>query len=205
MNRSICSLLLCTGSFGLFAHGSVFAGDRISIVDEGGIRDQWMVDGVLAAPGMPERFARSGDNACVAMGYAINEDGSTSDFSLLKSWSTSGNDEPASSDYWQDLLGASAAAVSQWKFKPRPEAGKVGTTYTVVTMTFKGSDDMDAVELRGRCGISNLKAFIERDRARRFQVGTIEKNDLDRIQRELAMQRVKSTPPPPPPRPVRKP
>lgn len=202
MNRRIRSLLLCAGCVGFFANGSVSAGDRVSIVDEGGIREQWMADGTLAAPGMPERFARRGDNACVAMGYAINEDGSTSDFSLLKSWSSSGNDEPSSSDYWQDLLGASAAAVSQWKFKPRPEVGNAVTTYTVVTMTFMGADTMEAAELRKHCGISNLQAFIERDRARRFQVGTIQKNDLDRFQRESSMWRIR-TPPPPPPPPVR--
>lgn len=189
MNRGIRVLLLCMGCTGLGAGGLTWAGDRIPIVDEGGIRGQWAVDGTLAAPGVPERFARRGDNACVAMGYAINEDGSTSDFSLLKSWSSSGSDEPASSEYWQDLLNASAAAVSQWKFKARPEVRKVTATYTVVTMTFIGGSAMDVAELRGHCGISNLQAFIERDRARQFQTGTIQKSDLERFRRDTNASR----------------
>ena len=62
------------------------AEDRVRIVNEGGIRDQWMLaDGIkLAAPGYPAAFAERGDNVCVALGYAIKPDGTTSDFAAAQ-------------------------------------------------------------------------------------------------------------------------
>ena len=75
MKRPVAVMLV---AFSLCAVAAVaHAEDRVRIVNEGGIRDQWMLaDGVkLAAPGYPAAFAERGDNVCVAIGYAIRPDG----------------------------------------------------------------------------------------------------------------------------------
>lgn len=146
------------------------AADRVRIVNEGGIRDQWMLaDGVkLVAPGYPSAFTERGDSVCVAMGYAIKPDGTTSDFSVVKSWSSSGADKEPMPGYWDAFSQASAQALSQWKFKPRPEVSKPQSTYTVATMTFMGKNGSDAVGLRSKCGIADLADLVQEQKSNSF-------------------------------------
>lgn len=153
-------------AFSLCAWAAVAqAEDRGRIVNEGGIRDQWMLaDGVaLAAPGYPAAFAERGDNVCVAMGYAIKPDGTTSDFSLLKKWSSSSGEKEPVDGFWEAFARASAGALSEWKFKPRPEVTAPQPTYTVATMHFMGKEATDASVLRSHCSISDLAAVMKKN------------------------------------------
>ena len=151
------------------------AADRTRVVNEGGIRNEWMLaDGVkLAAPGYPSEFKDRGDNVCVAIAYAIQPDGTTTDFALLKQWS-SASDADAAKGYYDAFASAGAGALSQWKFKPRPEVTSPQRTVTVATLHFTGKDPMDIAALRSHCQISDLASVIrdaghkaERDRMRR--------------------------------------
>lgn len=162
-----------------------WAAERVRMVNEGGIREQWMLaDGVnLTAPGYPAAFAERGDNVCVAMGYAINPDGTTSDFGLLKAWNSSTGDEEPAGGFWDAFSQTSAAALSQWKFKPRPEVAKPETTYTVATLHFMGKEATDVAGLRSHCTISNLAAFVQQKKADAFQTGTMEKQALESYRR----------------------
>ena len=151
-------------AFSLCALAAVaHAGERARIVNEGGIRDQWMLaDGIkLAAPGYPAAFAERGDNVCVAIGYAIKPDGTTSDFVALKSWSSSTGDKEPVDGFWDAFAQASAGALSQWKFKPRPEVAKPQPTYTVATLHFMGKQAGDVSELRSHCRIEDLAAVLK--------------------------------------------
>ena len=153
-------------AFSLCALAAVaHAGERARIVNEGGIRDQWMLaDGIkLAAPGYPAAFAERGDNVCVAIGYAIKPDGTTSDFVALKSWSSSTGDKEPVDGFWDAFTQAGAGALSQWKFKPRPEVAKPQPTYTVATMHFMGKEATDAGVLRSHCSISDLAALVKQN------------------------------------------
>jgi len=172
---------------------SSMAGDRVRVVNEGGIRDQWMLaDGVaLVAPGYPADFAKLGDNVCVAMGYAIAPDGSTLDFSLLKAWTSSTADMEPVPGFWDAFSQASAHALSQWKFKPRPEVSAPRTTYTVATMTFMGKEAVDPVALRGNCAIQDLAAFVQEQKSKQFMNGR-EKHDLDSIDRQIEQAQIKA-------------
>ena len=157
------------------------AGDRVRIVNEGGIRDEWMLaDGVkLAAPGYPAAFAERGDNVCVAIGYAIKPDGTTSDFAVLKNWSSStGGKEPVDG-FWEAFAQAGAGALSQWKFKPRPEVATPQQTYTVATMHFMGKEATDAGVLRSHCSISDLAALVKQNNADKSMKGAREKSELE--------------------------
>lgn len=174
---------------------AAWASDKtIRIANEGGIRDRWqLADGAtLAAPGYPAAFAERGDEVCMAMGYAIQPDGTTSDFALLKIWSGSGQDREPAPGFWDAFAQAGAQALSQWKFKPRPEVRAPEATYTVATMHFMGRQCGDVAELRTRCAIDDLAAFVQGQKADRF-MDSLPKYDLDRARRreeELHMARV---------------
>ncbi len=155
------------------------AAEQERIVNEGGIRDQWfLADGVkLAAPDYPAAFAKRGDNVCTAVSYRINGDGSTSDFALVRAWSsTGGSKREPEEGFWKAFAEASALAVAQWKFKPRPEVEQPTPTITVATMTFMGKQAEDAAILRSHCKVDDLVVTLsELSRHPR-------RNDLDRVQ-----------------------
>lgn len=164
------------------------AADRTRVVNEGGIRDEWaLADGVkLAAPGYPGNFAERGDNVCVAMGYSIKPDGTTSDFTLLKAWSSSTGEKEPTQGFWDAFAQAGAGALSQWKFKPRPEVTAPQTTFTVATMNFMGKQASDVAELRAHCAIADLPSYVQQQKSNKFMAGG-GKHDLDnslRIQEE---------------------
>ena len=188
MNRPFAVPMLM--AFSLCALAAVAqAEDRARIVNEGGIRDQWMLaDGVkLAAPGYPAAFAERGDNVCVAIGYAIKPDGSTSDFTLLKNWSSSTGDKEPVDGFWDAFAQASAGALSQWKFKPRPEVATPEPTYTVATMHFMGQEAADAGVLRCHCSISDLAALVkERRVGYEDPENSRSRRDLERARRSVS-------------------
>ena len=157
------------------------AQDRVRIVNEGGIRSDWTLapGATLSAPGYPGAFAKTGDDVCVAMGYRIQPDGSTSDFSLLKVWSSRSGEGEAVEGYWDAFSQASVAALQSWKFAPRPEVSKPVRVDTVATMTFTGLQSVDAATLRGKCKIEDLAAFLEQ-----VKVDMAKRSDLNRHQIE---------------------
>src|SRR5262245_28988448 len=112
------------------ACGTAAAGD-IPVVNEGGIRDRWMLaDGVkLVVPQYPPQFARRHDTVCIGVGYLLKPDGTTSDFALLKGWTSAGADEPVPG-YWSAFAEAAGDALKQWRFKPRPEVAQAKPVYT---------------------------------------------------------------------------
>ena len=165
----------------LAAGSGAQAQDRVRVVNEGGIRGDWtLAPGTqLSAPGYPGAFAKTGDDVCVAVGYRIQPDGSTSDFSLLKTWSSRSGEGEAVEGYWDAFSQAAVAALQQWKFAPRPEVGKPTSVDTVATMTFTGLQSVDAATLRGKCKIEDLAAFMEQ-----VKVDMAKRSDLNRHQIE---------------------
>lgn len=184
--KIVAALGVCLG---LYATSSA-AADRVRVVNEGGIRDQWMLaDGVnLAAPGYPADFAPRGDNVCMAVGYSIKPDGTTADFALLKAWTSSTGDKEPAPGFWDAFTQASAGALSQWKFKPRPEVSTPQATYTVATMNFMGKHATDVGELRGHCAIADLPTFVQQQQSNKFMAGR-DKHDLDNLRRIQDQQR----------------
>ena len=154
--RTMAGLALC----GLLAASSAFAEDGIRVVNEGGIRDKWMLkEGVpLTVPSYPVHLAKRGDEVCVALGYLVNPDGTLTDFALLKSWSsaTGGSGEPEP-DYWAAFAEAAGDALKQWRLQPRPEVTRAEPVYTVGTFVF-GSKN--AASARDHCRIPNLIALL---------------------------------------------
>ena len=146
---------------------AAWAGQKIAVANEGGIRGEWMLaDGVqLVAPDYPPGFVARHDTVCLGMGYLLHADGTTSDFTLLKGWnSASGSAEPTDG-YWSAFAEASADALKQWRFQPRPEVASPQPVYTVATFVFgsKGAP----LALRSHCAIPNLAAHLRELRGSR--------------------------------------
>lgn len=154
----------------------VFAADKIQVVNEGGIGEAWALPSGtrLAVPLYPAQYAEQKAEVCVAVGFLLNEDGTTSDFSLLKSWSAL---EPkrGSDEYWAAFAGAAAEALAQWRFVPKPGIETPKPIYTAATFLFSPNDPQ---QLRKRCVIPQLAERIfelrQDGRARRHMA----KNDI---------------------------
>lgn len=155
-----------------------FAADMIRVTNEGGIRDEWTLPAgyKLALPAYPAEHAGQQAEACVAIGYLINPDGSTSDFALLKSWTSANVPSRSTQEYWSAFAQASAQALSQWRFQPRPEVRAVRPVYTVATLLFAAKSP----QLRGRCAIPDLAARL---RELRQDSGARRKMDVDLFDR----------------------
>lgn len=140
----------------LLVSGSPFAQapEKIPVVSEGGIRDRWMLapGATLPVPAYPKAYAANNAEVCLAIGYVLNADGTTSDFSLLKSWSA---DEPKlqRNEYWSTFAADASAALARWKFAPRPDVTEPKPVYTVATFLFGATN---ATELRRKCAIPSL-------------------------------------------------
>jgi len=152
--RSI--VLLC--ALGIVA--PVFAGQSIDVVEEGGIRDKWMLkEGVpLTVPVYPVAFASRKEQVCVSIGYLLRADGTTSDFTLLKAWNSTSDDDEPMGGYWMAFAGAAGDALAQWRFQPRPEVKRPEAVFTVGTFVFGPGGAPPA--LRAHCKIANLSVLL---------------------------------------------
>ena len=172
---------------------AAIAQEKQRVANEGTIGDKWMLaDGAaLATAAYPASLAVRGDNACIALGYLIGKDGSTSDFAVLKQWnSESGEQEPVDG-YWQAFAQAGADAVSQWRFKARPGVDVVIPTYTVATLGFQGGKQaIDGAALREHCQIKDLADQLARVKSKRFERGDTLKQDMEKNRMRQREQQV---------------
>ena len=199
----------------LAASGSAAAGDKIRVANEGGIRDAWTLapGAKLPVPAYPVEYAASQSETCVAIGYLLKPDGSTSDFALLKAW---GANEPKQERdaYWAAFANAASGALARWQFEPRPEVSSPRAVYTVATFVF-GSANVQ--ETRKRCGIPNLAMHIlelrQNTKARRRMSGntvfdqldidpSLEARYRDEQYKRDALRQERPEPPPPTPPPT---
>jgi hypothetical protein len=152
----------------------VAAADRIPVADEGAIGDRWSaVPGTVFAPAYPGAYAAEKEQVCVVIGYLLNADGHTSDFSLLKSWS-SGSNSRSRTGFWETFAGDSSRALSLWKFTARPGVASPQPVYTAATFVFGPGNP---AETKAHCAVPDLAqrlAELRNDaRARRLMSGGI--------------------------------
>ena len=166
---------------------AALAADSIRVVNEGGIRDEWTLPAgfKLATPTYPSEYAAHQAEACLAIGYLINPDGTTSDFALLKSWTSMNVPSRSAQEYWTAFAQASAQALSQWRFEPRPEVTAPRPVYTVATLLFAAQTP----QLRDRCAISDLAARLREFRGdpasrRKMTLDLYDRLDVDPLRYE---------------------
>lgn len=163
-------LALCVVALG------AVAAEPVRIVPEGGLASDWQMQAgsSLAAPGYPQALVDRGDDVCVALGYRVQPDGSTSDFVMLGGWNSSrrGGREPVA-NYWNSFARAGVAAVSQWQFAPRADASRADAAVdTVAVLSFRGDGSgRTAEEVRSHCATPDLVArmqYVRRQESGRF-------------------------------------
>jgi hypothetical protein len=138
------------------------ASDRApDVANEGAIRDKWMLaDGAqIDAPFYPDGFAGTPRDVCVALGYRVNADGTTSDFRVLKQWNSQTQAIEPAEGFWAGFAHAGADEVRGWKFQPR-EGVTPEPVFTVATLTWTRNAGADQLAVREKCGIRNLSAFL---------------------------------------------
>jgi hypothetical protein len=129
------------------------AGDRIPIADEGKIGDRWtLVAGSQLVPPYPPAYARNPEQVCLVVGYLVNANGTTSDFSLLKSWA-SGDNARGRTDFWERFGDLASRALAQWRYAPR-DAASAEPVYTAATFVFGAPGEIAAT--REHCAIPDL-------------------------------------------------
>ncbi|TAK39581.1 MAG: hypothetical protein EPO30_02480 [Lysobacteraceae bacterium] len=177
MNRALLAMMLA-GATGMAAAQAAGAGaDRIA--NEGTIGDRWMLAEGASLPGpvYPPHLAARGANACIALGYRIEPDGSTSGFRVLQQWnSESGASEPVEG-FWGAFAQAGADAVSQWRFQPRPGVTPE-PTFTVATLGFEGGHEPGGAAVNAHCRLADLAARL--DELGKTRVDPL-KPELDRL------------------------
>lgn len=135
----------------------VAAADRIPIVDEGAIGDHWtLVPGTQLMPPYPEAYASEPEQVCLVVGYLVNADGHTSDFSLLKSW-TSGSNSGGRKKFWGEFADLSSRALAQWRYAPSG-AASAKPVYTAATFIFGAPGAVSAT--KEHCAIHDLTARL---------------------------------------------
>ena len=166
MDRHIANAMMVAIVASLAATaGAAELDPNLAIVDEGQLGASWSVaeGATIAAPGYPQQFADTGREVCMAFGYLVNPDGTTTDYKVLTQWnSLTGSNEPEFG-FWDAFSQSAAQAVSQWKFQPRegvtPEA-----TYTVATLGWQSGAAGDPAAVRARCKVDDLATVLRGDR-----------------------------------------
>ena len=156
------------------------ASEQVKVVPEGGLAKDWIVQPghALAAPGYPATFTDRGDDVCVAIGYRVQPDGTTSDYVMLGGWNSSRRYQQPATGYWDAYSQAGAAALSQWRFAPKQVSGMAANAAvdTVAVMTFRGeSSSRTTSDVRAKCAVPNLVArmhYVRREENGRLAFNT---------------------------------
>lgn len=128
------------------------AADKIRIVDEGKIGTEWtLVPGTRLMPPYPEAYAKDPEEVCMVVGYMIGADGHTSDFSLLKSW-TSGSNSRARNQFWAEFGDLASRAIAQWRYAPASPAA--APVYTATTFVF--GSPQNVADTKAHCEVADL-------------------------------------------------
>jgi hypothetical protein len=168
-----------------------FADNRIRIADEGKIGDAWSpVPATQLMPPYPDQYAKDPEEVCLVVGYLVNADGTTSDFSLLKSWA-SGSNSRSRKDFWTAFADLASRALAQWKYTPKDPA-TAKPVYTAATFVF--GKPASAAETKTHCEVSDLTERLAELRyngraGRMMAKGIYSKLDIDPGVEERMRQR----------------
>jgi hypothetical protein len=167
---------------GLFATSASAAGERAPIISEGGTSSFWSpAPGPKVMPGYPSNAADPSEDACVSVGYMLNKDGTTSEFTLLKSWGAKTPDSIKGRAKLTPYAQLAIAAVQRWKFVPaQAEHAEIKPVYTAASFAFSNDPAANKEQLREHCVIGDLPAFIAQAQAEAYKRGNLKKGMQER-------------------------
>ena len=174
MKRSKSFALVLSALAATVAHGV-----PITIVSEQDLAQSWLhAPGVtLVTAGYPKTADGQSRDVCVNLGFLIGPDGSTSNFTQMKAWTSDRSAAKSGADL-QPYVQTAAAAVSAWKFVPAK--GKPRSVYTSATFAFAGSKALSPEQIQQNCRIEHLKAFVMQARQTDGRLSDAEKEREDR-------------------------
>lgn len=175
--------LFCAAGALLLAFAAGASG-RVAIVSEHEVAEKWKPapDAPRVVVGYPASVADKLRDVCVNIGFMIEMDGSTSNFSQVKSWSSATPDGEPAAEQLRPFVQSAAAAVSMWKFVPATD--KPRQVYTSAAFVFEGSQSPGPEAIRARCRIENLTAFVNQAKSRQAQRGDLERGRQERNRQE---------------------
>lgn len=155
--------------------------DQPPNISEASLASYWQPAGPMAMPGVPAGVPDPAEPVCVSLGYQIRQDGSTSDYALLRSWTGKHPKGLPDSDAYALYSKMAVAATMQHHYAPATAmAGKPVAVFTTSTYAF-GAAGADADALRGRCRIDNLADFIRKAQEDSYRRrGDLNKGRMDR-------------------------
>ncbi len=166
-------------ALGLATAGIASAGAP-PILSEGGAGAYWRPAAAFADPGVPAGVPDPGEDVCVSVGYQIQPDGSTSEYSMLKSWTSKHSRGLPAKDAYSLYAQMAVGTLMQRKFVPA-EAGatKPPAVYTAATFAYSGRADADRAAIRARCAIEDLPAFVAKAHRDATQKG-LKRGEMER-------------------------
>ena len=140
------------------AFATAASAGRVGIVSEHELAKNWTLtpETAVFVAGYPAAAADKSAEVCVNLGFMIQPDGSTSDYTLMKAWSSTTSDKAELARLADPFVQNAAAAVQRWKFVP---TGKPRQMYTSTTVGFR-SGQANPEEVRARCRIDDLERFV---------------------------------------------
>jgi len=154
------------------------------IVNQEDVGGDWQPAG---GKGLVKAGYPAGDKSrdiCINIGYQISKDGSTSNFSVIRAWSSENPDTDASADALTPFVQAAAATVSLWKFEPTATAAANREMYSSVAVPFVGTKGTPVDEVSGRCRVKDLKSYVQNEKNEAYRRGSLAKDKLDRYRRD---------------------
>lgn len=160
----------------------------LEIVNEGGIGRDWAAapGSTFAAPGYPAEMLERRVHVCLNVAYTLADDGVPTDLELLKSWSRDAVNMPLSDGELDGFVQSAAMALTQWRFVPKEDGGKVKPTRTSATLVFRGNKDIANADIAANCRVPDLASYMEThsEEARRRTVQQIMQRTEMQQQRE---------------------
>lgn len=163
--------------------------DQVPIVSEKEAGQGWSpapgAPRVIA--GYPTSVADRSQDVCVNIGFFINKDGTTSDFSEMKAWHGKHPDEKPKAEWVRPFAQSAAAAVSLWRFVPVSD--KSQPIYTSATFAFNGSKSVAVEQILERCRIENLSAHVAQARREAELRGNLARVQMERARAQKSERR----------------
>jgi len=171
------ALRYCAAATAVLATGLAVA-NRIDIVSELEAPKVWQPDPGARqfVAGYPEAAPDKSRDVCVSIGYLIDADGKTSNFTEMSSWTGASPDGAMKQAEAAPYVQVAALVVANYKFVP---VGRAHSIYTATTFAFDGSKKLGEEAIRGQCRIADLPGLVARAKQRADSRG-----DLARARRE---------------------
>jgi protein tyrosine phosphatase (PTP) superfamily phosphohydrolase (DUF442 family) len=175
---------IVAGAAALLAALGASASGRITIVSEDHAQESWAPapDEPRVLAGYPATAADKSQDVCVNIGYLIDKDGKTSEFTQMKAWSSAHPDGSIDQGSLQPFVQSAAAAISMWRFVP--VGGKAHSIYTSATFAFPSAPGAATTPILEHCRIGDLADFVAQAKANQDRRGDLSRARTERARSE---------------------